>query len=164
MKTEEKMGTADVLKQTQLFQNIAESKLEKVALLTEEKSFPEGSILFSEGNTADVLYVIQEGVLDLTFNFKVGEVEHKITIDAKMSFDCVGWSALIPPHRYTLFGICREPLTTLVLDGQSLLQIIKEDPEFGFYFMQNIATLISNRMQQLQSMFIQEVRRGISLP
>jgi len=156
------MGAADVLKQTRLFRDIDESKLEKIALLAREESFQKDSIIFSEGDNAESLYVIVGGVLDLNFNFMIGEVEQKITIDSKEAGECVGWSAVIPPHRYTLFGICREPLDVLVLEGQSLLQVISEDPVFGFLFMQNIATLISTRMQQLQSMFIQEVRRGIS--
>ncbi|NOY52004.1 MAG: cyclic nucleotide-binding domain-containing protein [Deltaproteobacteria bacterium] len=158
------MATTDELLGNRLFQDISVLNLERVLLISEEVVFAPGTRIFEEGEKADVLYVIREGVLDLTFRFKIGQVEGELTIDSKGRGESVGWSALVPPHCYTLAGVCRESLKVLVMDGDSLLKICRDDRDFGFFLMRNIAEIVGTRMKQLQAMFIQEVQRGIKMP
>lgn len=158
------MTTAGEFMHTKLFQGVSTTDMAKIMLLAKEVSFPDGARVFSQGNRADLLYVILDGILDLTFHLKVGEVESEITIDTKRKGDSVGWSSIIAPQTYTLSGICRSPLSALTVEGESLYSLCEQDPNFGFVFMRNIAELIGTRMRQVQSMFIQEIQRGISMP
>lgn len=158
------MISVDVLTKNRLFNNVSSITLAKIMLLTKEASFVEGTRILSAGDKADVLYIILDGVLDLTFCLKIGQVESEITIDTKRRGDTVGWSALISPYIYTLSCVCREPLRVLTINGEALLSLSDEDPEFGHILMRNIAELIRARMKQIQDMFIKEVQRGISMP
>jgi len=155
-------GTED-LTQNQLFQGIAHEKIEKIMLYTTEVSYPVKARVFSEEDAAYLLYIILDGVLDLTFRFRIGNVESEIAIDTKGKGDSVGWSALVPPHIYTLSGVCRKPLRMLSIEGPSLLHLCEEDTEFGFLLMQNVAEIIGTRMKRFESMFTREVQRGISM-
>lgn len=161
---EEIMATADVLLGNKLFRDISALNLEKILLIAEETTFAPGTRLFREGEKADVLYVIIEGILDLTFEFKIGEVGTELTLDSKGKGDSVGWSALVPPHRYTLAGVCRKSMKALSMNGDSLLNLCRDDKNFGFLLMRNISGIVATRMKQLQTMFIQEVQRGIKMP
>jgi len=154
---------AEELIRSNLFRGLSTSELEKVAVIAKEVTFPAGFRIFSEGERAETLYVIKEGIIDLTFGFKLGKVKSEITIETKGQGDSVGWSALIPPHIYTLSGVSRNFVQALVFDGKSMLQVCKEDSKFGAVFMQNVAELVGNRLTRLQSMFIQEVQRGVSV-
>ncbi len=158
------MATTDALSGSKLFRDIPVLKLEQVLLISKEVVFVPGTRIFEEGEQAGILYVIQKGILDLTFRFKIGEVEGELTIDSKGRGESVGWSALVPPHHYTLAGVSRESLTALAMDGNSLLNICRDDREFGYFLMRNIAGIVGTRMKQLQSMFLQEVQRGIQMP
>jgi len=158
------MATADELLGNKLFRDISALNLEKVLLIAEEATFAPGTRIFREGEEAGALYVILEGILDLTFQFKIGEVESELTLDSKGKGESVGWSALVPPHRYTLTGVCRKSVKALSMDGDSLLNICRDDRNFGFLLMRNIAGIVGTRMKQLQTMFIQEVQRGINMP
>jgi CRP-like cAMP-binding protein len=155
------MATADALMGNKLFREISTLNLERLLLMAKEVSFPAGERIFHEGEKAQFLYVIQEGVLDLTFHLKMGGVESDLTIDKKGKGESVGWSALVSPHLYTLSGVCRKPLKALIFDGESLLELCREDPTFGFVLMRNVAELVGTRMKQLETMFIQEIQRGI---
>jgi CRP-like cAMP-binding protein len=156
------MATIEDLMQSNLFKGIEAAELEKVLLNTKEETFLSGKRIFNEGEAADLLYIILDGILDLTFKFKMGEVETEITADTKGRGHSVGWSAIISPHVYTLSGICRENVNVLTVDRKTMLSLCEENPHFGFIFMHNIAGLVGSRMKQLQSMFIKEVQRGIS--
>ncbi len=158
------MATADELLGNKLFRDISALNLEKILLITEEVTFVPGTRIFREGENADSLYVIQEGILDLNFQFKIGGVESELTIDSKGKGDSVGWSAVVSPHRYTLTGVCRKSIKALSMNGDSLLNICRDDRDFGFLLMRNIAGIVGTRMKQLQTMFIQEVQRGINMP
>ncbi len=155
------MATVEDLMQSNLFKGIEAAELEKVLLNVKEETFPSGKRIFNEGEEADLLYIILDGILDLTFNLKMGDVETEITTDTKGRGHSVGWSAMISPHVYTLSGICRENVNALTVDRGTMLSLCEENPHFGFIFMQNLAGLVGSRMKQLQSMFIKEVQRGI---
>ncbi len=158
------MISVDVLTKNKIFTGVSSVTLAKIMLLTKEVSFVEETRIFSEGGKADMLYIILDGVMDLTFCLKIGEVESEITIDTKKRGDTVGWSALISPHIYTLSCVCPKPMRALSIHGEELLSLADEDPEFGYMLMRNIAQLIRARMKQIQDMFIKEIQRGISMP
>ncbi len=157
------MPIMEELMSNSLFKGLSETKLEKVVVMAKDVTFPAGFRIFSEGDRAGLLYVVQEGIIDLTFSFKVGTIKSEITIETKGKGDSIGWSAVISPHTYTLSGVSRDQVQALAFDGENLLRACKEDSGFGTVFMGNIAELVGSRLTRLQSMFIQEVQRGVSV-
>ena len=61
-----------------------------------------GAVLFQLGAEADQLYVIDRGRVNLTLPMQVFGQEQDILVEERVAGQTLGWSALIPPHRFTL--------------------------------------------------------------
>ena len=72
-----------------------------------------GADLFRLGTPAEHVYLVQRGRIALTLPMMVYGREENVLIEERTATQAVGWSALIPPHRFTLTATA--PLDTDVL-------------------------------------------------
>ena len=63
---------------------------------------PSGTSLFKLGDTADRLFLVERGRIKLTLPMWVRGREENIFVEERGPGQAVGWSALIPPYRFTL--------------------------------------------------------------
>ena len=73
-----------------------------VLALGSRVSLPSGTVLFELGAPADHLYIIDRGRVNLTLPMQVFGHEEDILVEERVAGQTLGWSALIPPHRFTL--------------------------------------------------------------
>ena len=73
----------------------------------------------------------------------------------------VGWSGLVPPHRYTLNASA--PLVTelLALPRAALLAHFAACPAVGYVVCRNLAGIVGQRLQVLQAMWLREMQRSL---
>jgi CRP-like cAMP-binding protein len=55
----------ELLSNVQLFKNLPSSELKKIADRMSPVEIPAGTVLFSEGDSGDILYVVAEGALEV---------------------------------------------------------------------------------------------------
>lgn len=122
-----------------------------------------GQTLFALGQPADSLYVVERGQMLLTLPMSVRGHEQSIVVEERAARQAVGWSALIPPHRFTLSATAAVDTDLLVFDRAALLGHFAAHPEVGCVFMRNLAALVGQRLQVLQAMWLREMQRVVAM-
>ena len=128
-----------------LFQGLSESQLDHIHKIGSEAVIKAGQWLFREGETAEQMYVLKDGAVELLTT--VEEVELPITIVRK-SGNCFGTSTMVPPHQYSLSARCAEDGTLLRIQKTDLEQLIKEDCELGNTLLANLAKHFLDRLKE----------------
>jgi toluene monooxygenase system ferredoxin subunit len=122
-----------------------------------------GQTLFDLGQQADSLYVIERGRMLLTMPMNIRGGEQKIVIEERLPGQAVGWSALIPPHRFTLAATAALDTDLVAFERSALLRHFASRPEVGCIVMSNLAALVGQRLQVLQAMWLREMQRVVAL-
>jgi CRP/FNR family transcriptional regulator len=128
-----------------LFQGLSESQLSQIRTIGSEASVQAGQWLFHEGETAEQMYVLKAGAVELLTT--VEEVELPITIVRKPG-NCFGTSTMVPPHQYSLSARCAEDGILLGIKKTDLDHIIKEDCELGNTILANLAKHFLDRLKE----------------
>jgi CRP-like cAMP-binding protein len=134
-----------------------------VMALGSRVSLAAGQVLFDLGTEADTIYVIERGRVMLTLPLRVGAREEHVLIEERDAGQALGWSALIPPHRFTLKATA--PLDTLVVafPRATLLEHFAVRPAVGYVVMRNVAAVTGHRLQVFQTMWLREMQRTVAL-
>jgi CRP-like cAMP-binding protein len=121
-----------------------------------------GEMLFPVGAPADSLYVIRRGLIALTFPLALEGRDEDVVIEEHVAGETLGWSALVPPHRFTLKGIAPEGAEVLEISRHALLGYCASHPDAGFIVGMNIAATIGHRLQLFQAMWLRQVQHAVS--
>ena len=115
------------------------------------------------GDEAKALYLVERGRIALTLPMQVMGREEDVLVEERSPGQTVGWSALIPPHRFTLKATA--PLDTYVLafERSALLDYFGKWPVVGYIVTRNVASVIGQRLQVCQAMWLREMQRVVEL-
>jgi CRP/FNR family transcriptional regulator, cyclic AMP receptor protein len=122
-----------------------------------------GDPLFHLGAEAESLFVIRRGRIALTLPVHVRGGEQDLLVEDATSGQMLGWSALIPPHRFTLKATASVETEVLVFERHRLLDHFATHPEVGCVVMHNVATVVGRRLQVFQAMWLREIQRAVGL-
>lgn len=138
-----------VLKRFHLFAGLSESVLTAIAPLAEEKTLPDGALLFSEGSSADQLFLVVEGQVSLEKKVQLGRsgTPRRAPIEVTGPWHEVGWSSLVRPYVYTSSGVVQGKTTVLVVSGPGLRSWMVANPDVGYEILTRIASVIRRRME-----------------
>jgi len=147
--------------QHELLIGLSSAEVEQVMALGTRITVPSGGALFKLGDPADRIFLVERGRIQLTLPMQVRGREEEILVEEKSPGQTVGWSALIPPHRFTLSA--RAPLTSeaTALPRERLQQYLEGSPRTAYKISSNLALVIGRRLQLLQTMWLREMQRTI---
>ena len=97
----------------ELLSGLSPAEVDQVLALGTRVMVPSGGPLFRLGDAADRLFLTERGRIRLTLPMLVRGREEDILIEEKSPGETVGWSALVPPYRFTLSATA--PLETEVI-------------------------------------------------
>lgn len=124
---------------------------------------PRGAVLFQLGDEATSLYLVERGSLALTLPMQVMGRQENVLIEERHAGQALGWSALIPPHKFTLTATAPFDAEVLALDRLLLLQFFADEPEAGYIVTRNVAEIIGQRLQVFQAMWLREMQRVVEM-
>jgi len=75
----------------------------------------------------------------------------------------VGWSALIPPYRFTLTATAPLETEVLALSREALREHFEAHPALGYAVSLNLASVIGQRLQLFQTMWLRGMQRMVEL-
>jgi CRP/FNR family cyclic AMP-dependent transcriptional regulator len=111
------------------------------------ENYDTGRAIFAEGAEARRLYIMERGQVAVTTQL-VGRVRSPISIiNAGHAF---GWSALVPPYRYTASAAALLQSRVLAFEREALLSMMRENPQLGLTVMQNIASNFTTRLRTMK--------------
>lgn len=148
---------------TDLMAGLADSEIAELMRLATPARLASGETLFHLGDAAEAVYLVERGQIALTLPVRVAGREEDVLVEERGPGQMVGWSGLIPPHRFTLNA--KAPLETalLALPRAALLDYFATRPHVAYTVTRNVATVVGQRLQVLQAMWLREVQHLIEL-
>jgi CRP-like cAMP-binding protein len=135
----------------------------EIAAMGRPMELPAGRVLFTLGETADAVFAIQRGRIALTLPMHVNGRDQDVLVEERVAGETVGWSALVPPHRFTLTATASIDSDAIAFPRTALFDRFAADPQVGLLLTRNIATVIGQRLQVLQAMWLREMQRVVQM-
>jgi CRP/FNR family transcriptional regulator, cyclic AMP receptor protein len=143
------MVTPEWLKKTELLGTLSESQLNILLSHSSVESFPEGKTIFRQGDEANHLYVLIEGMVELSV--KTGEKFDFLTSKVEKEGAAFGIPSLIEPFRYNVTATCLKPSKVLAINAGRVKMDMEKDPKMGMEIMKKLASIYFNRLNEMRS-------------
>jgi CRP-like cAMP-binding protein len=147
----------------ELLHGLDDGQVAQALSLGSRITIPSGTELFALGAAADRLYIIERGRVKLTLPMKVCGQEEDILVEERSAGETVGWSALIPPYRFTLKATTLLETEMIAISREVLNELFMASPEVGYRVTLNLAAVIGQRLQIFQTMWVREMQRMVEL-
>lgn len=141
----------EFLGRVEVFRDLGYSQLKAVLEDCEEVPFVSGERIFSEGEEPEAIWAVIEGEVALHWELPGRSAMPEKTVTTLGENSTFGWSALVPPRRYSLSATCAsDKCRVLKADREKLLALFEKDKEVGFRVMNRLLGLVSARFLALQ--------------
>jgi CRP-like cAMP-binding protein len=152
---------ANIQAKMDLLQGLDDAESGRVLALGKRKTIESGGVLFRLGDSADSLYLIARGCIRLTSPMQVRDREENVLVEEEAAGRTVGWSALTPPYRFTLTASAPVETEVVEIGREALNAYFTSHPETGRAVAFNLASVIGQRLQIFQAMWLREVQRMV---
>jgi CRP-like cAMP-binding protein len=141
---------AERLKHADLFAGVSDPQLFAIAEFCCEETYQDGQTIFSEGDPAKTLYIVERGKIALEKRVQIGRhsTPRNATIDYVGPGQMAGFSAVSSPYIYTTSAICTEPTRVVAIDGKELCDYLELHPEVGLKVLEKVIDLVSGRYRR----------------
>ena len=147
----------------ELLSGLSPAEVDRVLALGTRMTVPTGASLFRLGDPADRVFLTERGRIRLTLPMQVRGHEEEILIEEKTPGQTVGWSALIPPYRFTLSAAAPIETEVIALPREALQRYFETVPAVGYKVTSNLAAVVGHRLQLVQAMWLREMQRSVEL-
>ena len=147
--------------QPELLKDLTAEEAQRVLSLGTRITVPSGASLFRLGDLAERLFLIERGRISLTLPMQVRGSEENVVVEERTSGQTVGWSALIPPYKFTLAATAPLETEVIALPREELRKYFVTNPAVGYKITLNVAVVIGHRLQLFQAMWLREMQRTV---
>jgi CRP/FNR family transcriptional regulator, cyclic AMP receptor protein len=147
--------------QSELLKDLTADEVERILALGTRIAVPSGTSLFRLGDPAERLFLIERGQIRLTLPMRVRGREEDVVVEERTAGQTVGWSALIPPHKFTLAATAPLETEVIALPREELRKYLAANPTLGYKITLNLAIVIGHRLQLFQAMWLREMQRTV---
>jgi CRP-like cAMP-binding protein len=123
--------------------------------------FPDRAVLFRMGEEATNLFFVRKGTVRLTLPLTVGGSSSHTTIGERGVGQLVGWSAIVPPHIYTLEASAAAEVECISLPRADVLDLLNAHHALGYRVFKNLARILGHQLQLSQTLWVRELQRGL---
>ena len=131
-----------ILKKHPFFKDLDQKHLDFIVGCASNVRFKKGEVILKEEKPADKFYLIREGKVAI-FIAK----PRSITIETIHEDDILGWSWLIPPHRYRFSARAMEDTRAIALDGKCLREKCETNHELGYELLKRLVSVFAQRLE-----------------
>jgi CRP-like cAMP-binding protein/1-acyl-sn-glycerol-3-phosphate acyltransferase len=138
-----------------IFEGLDPGHLDALADMARMRRFETGERLIEEGAEANACFILGSGRVRLVFEPPAinpqaeGRTEGGVTVrDYDDPGRFLGWSALIPPHRYRGTVSALEPTEVIELSRDTLESYLRRHPVFGIAFMKRVIWVVGSRLRE----------------
>jgi len=149
------------IEQADMLQGVAAADAARLIALGSPVHVSTGAQLFELGSEAHGVYLIERGRIALTLPMRIGAGQEDVLVEERTAGQMVGWSGLIPPHRFTLKALAQIDTDVVVLLRTPLLEFFDANPAIGYVVMRNLASVVGQRLQVFQAMWLREMQRFV---
>jgi CRP-like cAMP-binding protein len=149
------------IEQADMLHGVGAADAARLTALGSRAHVPTGAPLFELGSEARDVYLIERGRIALTLPMRIAARQEDVLVEERTAGQMVGWSGLIPPHRFTLKATAQIDTDVLVLPRAPLLEFFDANPSLGYIVMRNLASVVGQRLQVFQAMWLREMQRFV---
>jgi CRP-like cAMP-binding protein len=146
-----------------LLAGLAEEEAARVLALGSRIALSAGQVLFNLGDAADSLFIVESGRIALTLPLRLRDGQQDVLIEERSPGQALGWSALVPPHRFTLKAAASIDTEVLALPRAALFEHFAAHPAVGYAVTRNVSAVVGQRLQVLQTMWLREMQRVVEI-
>jgi CRP-like cAMP-binding protein len=139
------MVSLELLRRYPFFASLTEEELRSVATISQEETYEANSFIFRERDTAEKLYLLMEGSVEIMVDTDEQGLQHE-TVSILTAGDIFCWSAVVEPHTLTASAYAASPVTVVALDGAGLRGMFELDCHLGYHVLQKVSQVISSRL------------------
>jgi CRP-like cAMP-binding protein len=155
------MISIEILKNFSLFGGLGGAELAEVAKLCRERTYDDGSVIFTIGGSATDVYLLKTGKVDIQIEFKIYDYEIMTTVYTVGKGEIFGWSSLVPPHRLTASARCQGKADIIMINGKELMELLEKNRDIGYVVMKNLSSVISSRLASTTIALRHEIQKLI---
>lgn len=150
------MITLKQLDNVQAFKSLTDIQLEALTEFCVKEDFKRGDRLFKEGDSADYLWIVTDGKVDLRFELPGNRpTSDENTISSLAAEDdkkrTLGWSCFVPPFRLMLSAYCvTRSCSVIKIAKTDMLALFEKDVLMGYQVMSYLIKVVGFRFQQFQ--------------
>ncbi len=118
----------------------------RIAALAKPVRFEAGQVIFREGDSHSVFYLISDGMVALELELP----RQVLRVQTLYAGDELDWSAVLPQAGKHFQARALRHTTAFALEGNELLASFKADTEFGLAFMLRLMGVVSERLRHTE--------------
>ncbi|MGP8159315.1 MAG: cyclic nucleotide-binding domain-containing protein [Thermoplasmata archaeon] len=135
---------ADLVLSHPFFEGIDPTLVHAIVAQAEERTYDVGDMLVREGKPAEEFFLVFEGKIAL----EVRTTGHTgITVETIGRGEILGWSWLVPPHRWRFDARALKPTKVVVFNAAAARYALATHPAFGYQFLMKLLPVIAERLE-----------------
>jgi len=156
------MLTLKELDMVQAFKELTNEQLEALKAFCIKEDFKRGDRLFKEGDSAEHLWIVTEGKVDLRFELPGNrQTSDETTISSLEAQDdkkrTLGWSCFVPPYEMMLSAYCETRSCSVIKIAKTdMLALFEKDALMGYQVMSYLIKVLGYRFQQFQDELVKQ--------
>ena len=141
-----------------IFKDLDQKYIDLLKPLFEPFSCVAGVKVFQQGSPADYLYLVIDGIVEMTYKPYDGIL---ITVGHVEKDSLFGWSAVVGSEVYTSSAIAIDNIEALRISGSKLRKLCMKHPEAGREILEHLARSVSGRWQDAQTQVKSMLEQGM---
>lgn len=113
-----------------------------------EETYVKGSLIFAEGDSAQALYILQQG----TVNLQIGAQKTVYTLTE--SSDIFGWSSMVENATYTATAMAATDIQAVKIETRQLNRLFDANPLFGLTVYRRLCAVFNKRLASIYKRFL----------
>ncbi len=141
----------EALRQHPFLEGLDPALIEKLAGIAAPARFAAGEFLIRAGEAADIFYLLLEGEAVV----EVYSAEHSPVVIQKLKGgEVVGWSWLVPPHKWEFDVQAKTAVKAMALDALKLRELFKEDYQLGYEIIYRFTAVVAGRLHSTRLQYL----------
>lgn len=134
---------ADLLSEHRFFADLDAADRDVLAGCGRNVAVEAGTVMMREGQHADVFWAIRSGRVRVGITHPTRGL---LDLETLEDGDILGWSWLLPPHRWHFDAVTDSPVHAVAFDATCLRAKCQLDPRLGFALVQRFARVLDERL------------------
>ncbi len=135
---------AEALRNHPFFAGFDTAFVRAISAKASDQRFDVDEYLAREGTEAGLLYAVIEGKIAL----EIGSADRPhLTVQTVGPGEVLGWSWLVPPHRWRFDARAVKPSHAIALNGDVLRRTLRTHPKWGYEFMVRFMPVLAERLE-----------------
>lgn len=141
-----------------IFAGLEGHQIKQLSPFLVECEHQQGAVIFEQGQSAELLYILLEGEVNIHYKPYDGPL---LTVAHIKPGGVFGWSAALRREVYSSGAVATQRSLTFRLSGADLQKICEQYPETGTIWLERLASVIAERLRSTHTQVLDLLWQGI---